>query len=361
MATISTKRRDRPQPRASSKAPPPAAKPLSAQASELPACDEAREQELVAEVALLKTKYAASVQVNKDLGREQWEAGKRAKELQRALDAAATDKELAFLKGRLEGLAAIVTGVAAERAAAAELRSRAEAAEASASSLQVQVATLRRAHSAAEAECGALRALVASLEERVGAADAQITRLSALALGAASLPARRREGLEALTAPQTRHERVSSAPSQKYVPEMSGRDEPKGSHTNRQKVEEGQRPTWFASGVFAEDGQSRWGAQAGPAEPGAGRGQPPAAQGERTTWSAPAEPEAAGKGQTSDICYKCGQAGHWARDCPGEDRSAGKYKGESAQGRKPGTCYKCGKEGHWVNECKQKGWNRDWR
>ncbi|KAK9838558.1 hypothetical protein WJX81_007314 [Elliptochloris bilobata] len=343
MATISTKRRDRPQPRASSKAPPPAAKPLSAQASELPACDEAREQELVAEVALLKTKYAASVQVNKDLGREQWEAGKRAKELQRALDAAATDKELAFLKGRLEGLAAIVTGVAAERAAAAELRSRAEAAEASASSLQVQVATLRRAHSAAEAECGALRALVASLEERVGAADAQITRLSALALGAASLPARRREGLEALTAPQTRHERVSSAPSQKYVPEMSGRDEPKGPAPNLAEVSLRLRRASEQPGLRRQSLRLLGKAKV-------------LRRGLLRHLSIIAHHHGA-----SDICYKCGQAGHWARDCPGEDRSAGKYKGESAQGRKPGTCYKCGKEGHWVNECKQKGWNRDWR
>ena len=79
--------------------------------------------------------------------------------------------------------------------------------------VQAQAGALRRAHGAAEAECGTLRALVASLEERLGMADAQITRLSALALGAAALPARRREGLEALTAQQTRHERVSSAVS----------------------------------------------------------------------------------------------------------------------------------------------------
>lgn len=62
-------------------------------------------------------------------------------------------------------------------------------------------------------ECGALRALVASLEERLSAADTQITRLSALALGAASLSPRSREGLEALTAPQTHTEHVSSAVS----------------------------------------------------------------------------------------------------------------------------------------------------
>jgi len=78
---------------------------------------------------------------------------------------------------------------------------------------QARAAALGRERGAAEAECGALRALVASLEERLSAADAQITRLSALALGAASLPAHRREGLEALAAPRTRNERVSSAVS----------------------------------------------------------------------------------------------------------------------------------------------------
>lgn len=209
MATISTKRRDRPQPRSSNQALPPAARLAAAQGAELPACDEAREQELAAEVAELKKKYAASVQVrasqntrhfcfrsppppsyvqgllpapscvlalhdearlyraeprrlrcaleerqarpaagpsswagraqvNLDLGREQWEGIKRAKELQRELNAAAAAKELAFLKGRLEGLAAVVAGVAEQHAAAATLRSRAEAAEASLSSLQVR-------------------------------------------------------------------------------------------------------------------------------------------------------------------------------------------------------------------------------
>ena len=78
-----------------------------------------------------------------DLGREQWGAIKRAQELQRWLDAAAADKELAFLKGRLEGLAAVVAGVAEERAAAATLRSRAEAAEASLSTLQVRSGSTR--------------------------------------------------------------------------------------------------------------------------------------------------------------------------------------------------------------------------
>lgn len=79
------------------------------------------------------------MQISKDLGREQWETRKREKELQRALEDAAAARELAYLKGRLEGLAAVVTGVAQERAAAAETRLRAEAAEASVSRLQVHL------------------------------------------------------------------------------------------------------------------------------------------------------------------------------------------------------------------------------
>ncbi len=186
-ATVSTRRRDRPQPRASGRSSGAVLLPAQAsQAQARPACDEARELQLAAEVAQLETKYAASVQVrglpqratagqgsplhdinsrarpapwpcrcarsglpervaaraqvNKDLGAEQWEALKRAREMQRALDAAAVETELAFLKGRLEGLAAVVAGAVEERAAAAQMRTRAEAAEASAADLQARSA-----------------------------------------------------------------------------------------------------------------------------------------------------------------------------------------------------------------------------
>ncbi len=90
----------------------------------------------------LPERAAARAQVNKDLGAEQWEARKRVREMQRALDASAAQAELAFLKGRLEGLAAVVAGAVQERAAAAQLRTRAEAAEASAADLQARPAPL---------------------------------------------------------------------------------------------------------------------------------------------------------------------------------------------------------------------------
>ncbi|KAL3349357.1 hypothetical protein AABB24_022473 [Solanum stoloniferum] len=49
-------------------------------------------------------------------------------------------------------------------------------------------------------------------------------------------------------------------------------------------------------------------------------------------------------------CFKCGNAGHWAKDCPqsSSQRTAAdggvKYSNSS-------TCFKCGKPGHWANDC----------
>lgn len=49
-------------------------------------------------------------------------------------------------------------------------------------------------------------------------------------------------------------------------------------------------------------------------------------------------------------CFKCGNAGHWAKDCPqsSSQHSAAdggvKYSNSS-------TCFKCGKPGHWSKDC----------
>ncbi|KAK4339494.1 hypothetical protein RND71_040956 [Anisodus tanguticus] len=49
-------------------------------------------------------------------------------------------------------------------------------------------------------------------------------------------------------------------------------------------------------------------------------------------------------------CFKCGNAGHWANNCPqsSSQRSAAdggvKYSNSS-------TCFKCGKPGHWAKDC----------
>jgi len=53
-----------------------------------------------------------------------------------------------------------------------------------------------------------------------------------------------------------------------------------------------------------------------------------------------------------DVCNRCGQVGHWARDCAEPDTRPESEK--NRRGPKPDDkCRSCGEEGHWARDCPQ--------
>ena len=53
-----------------------------------------------------------------------------------------------------------------------------------------------------------------------------------------------------------------------------------------------------------------------------------------------------------DVCNRCGQAGHWARDCAEPDTRTDEEKAPRAP--KPGDkCRNCNEEGHFARDCPQ--------
>ncbi|XP_041999548.1 glycine-rich protein 2-like [Salvia splendens] len=61
-----------------------------------------------------------------------------------------------------------------------------------------------------------------------------------------------------------------------------------------------------------------------------------------------------GGGGGGSGCFKCGENGHMARECPtggGGGGGGGRYGGGGGGGRGGGGCYNCGEEGHFSREC----------
>ncbi|ONK62252.1 uncharacterized protein A4U43_C07F1930 [Asparagus officinalis] len=52
---------------------------------------------------------------------------------------------------------------------------------------------------------------------------------------------------------------------------------------------------------------------------------------------------------TGNVCFKCNQTGHWARDCPASGDIANRASNVSNDSGN--VCFKCNQSGHWARDC----------
>lgn len=60
----------------------------------------------------------------------------------------------------------------------------------------------------------------------------------------------------------------------------------------------------------------------------------------------------AARDQKGKGCFKCGQPGHFKRQCPMRDSQIPMGRAQQPNQREPGTCPRCKKGKHWANKCR---------
>jgi cellular nucleic acid-binding protein len=59
--------------------------------------------------------------------------------------------------------------------------------------------------------------------------------------------------------------------------------------------------------------------------------------------------------QSQDVCFSCGQQGHWSKYCPNRSGPGGS---RASQGPASTTCFTCGQVGHWSKDCPNRSQKR---